>query len=237
MIPRIGIELDTKGAEALLARSRRQLPYAAALAINRTGEEVVAVQREHMRRVFTIRRPWVLNQVRLAQRASKESLEALVITTPQARFLTKFEAGGVRRGLTDRVILPTTAGTRYGPPLRPSKEAIIPAGFYPKALRLAARKDVVGTLGARTKTSARGVTQWLGQRRTFILDPATYYGVATWAIYQRTGPGTIRMLWVGRRSVKIPASLHFMENARRTVAERMPVNFHGFFEEAMRTAR
>jgi hypothetical protein len=230
----IQVLVDTSGADAFLRAVERQIPFAAANALNRTAEEAQEAQRRGMSERFVIRKPWVLQRVKIERgdRATKDRLEVTVSVDEKGRFLRKFEEGGEKVAL-DRnfpIAIPTEE-------IRPTPQALVPLAYYPKNLRLVARRDVKGVLAAKTRVGPSGVTQWLGKRRTFILDPTQHRGAKVWGIFEREGPNDIRLIWVLKQRIKIPRRLEFIPTILDAVQRRWADNFVGFMVHALRTAK
>lgn len=240
----ITITLDpTIALEQLTAKELRQLPYAAMKALNQTAIDFQQEEQYGLRQRMTIRRPWVLQGIKI-ERGDFATKEKLAVTVHIANrtgegadsraFLDKFEEGG-----------PESRPNRFSPfympspNTRPSPAAQIQAGLYPKALRLMPRKDVTGTMAATGHVTRRGILQLQGKRRTFVLDPTTMFGVAQWGVYQRTGPGKgdIRLLWRYKARVTIPRLLHFHDTAVAISNDRWAENFNAAFVQAVRTMR
>lgn len=213
----------------------RQLPYATSVAVNRTAKDVQQAMRARMVQSFMIRKPWVLQGVTIPKFSDKseEVPTAIVAIDPTRGFLTKFEPGGMKTATDPNypIAVPTAA-------IRPSKSALVPLGLYPKNLRLAPRRGVVGTLAPTGRVTKRGVVQLQGKQRTFVLTTAMY-GVQVPGVYQRYGPGPhdFRLIWSYKQSIPIPKLLGFQETGQRTVVERWATNFAEALDQALATAR
>lgn len=122
--------VDTKDLDRLqlfLAKASNQLPYAQSRALNSLAYETRDQTRVGMRSNFTIRRPWVVNQMQVRKKATKADLEAIIGTSDNAKFLGKHEDGGTRTALGRFVAIPTRA-------VRRTKTQQISARDRPKAL-------------------------------------------------------------------------------------------------------
>jgi hypothetical protein len=229
------IRVDGRATESWLERLfADQLPYATSVALNHTAKAVQAAIRASIERHFTIRRPWVLQGITIPRFSDKRD-QPMVVTVqldPQRAFLGKFEAGGAKAGSPELPIaIPSTA-------LRPSFAGSVPLAFYPKNLRLAARRGVTGFLPALRHRTSGGVEQLQGKERTFVLDQ-TMFGVAVAGIYQRVGPGPhdIRLLWTYKAHIPIPARLRYYATALETVQGTWSDAYAAAFTQAVRTAR
>lgn len=228
---------------AVKALFRSQLPYATMRAINAALLEIQTAERAEMRDDFTIRQPRFADlNVKIPRGgfATKSKLSGemrLAAPGGQERpsLFSPFEAGGTRRAKTRESPLAVPSKN-----IRPSESMVVPRALYPTNLRLVPRKDISGgALAAKKHTTKRGVVQLKGKRRTFVLDPATMFGVQVWGVYQRTGKkrGDIRLLWTYRMGVKQPRLYPFSKVAERLVAKRYEALFDAAFAEAIRTAR
>jgi len=244
--------VDTRFADRYCAAVLKQIPFAKAVALNRTGEEINAALRQAIPEEFTLRFTPLLRyvaplQLPLPDRATKDRLEMTVRTQGKGRILNPYEMGRPHTGsVSSPVAVPTRA-------LRFQDRTVIPRRWYPSSLGLVARKDPTGqsffALGKNAirnkKTpvhkTARGVTQIKGKNRTFVLDPALQRGLSPKqaGVYIRVGPsrGDIRMIWWYIMQVPRPRILRFKEIAIQTFWRRFPVNFQGALAFALRTAK
>src|SRR3954468_14135275 len=95
----IEIEFDPKKLITTLdALGERQLPFAAMKTLNELATGFQTDERAVIQSEFTVRRPWVLQGVKIDRGdfATKEKLEARVHIDADHNFLDKFEAGGTR---------------------------------------------------------------------------------------------------------------------------------------------
>ena len=86
----------------------KQLPFATSQALNDMGYQVRDASRLQMPTRFTIRRPWVVNQVDVLERASKANLSVTIGPKPTAPFLDLQELGGVKLPHGNFVAIPTS---------------------------------------------------------------------------------------------------------------------------------
>lgn len=238
--PTIQVELDTNASE--VARWIQhvfsdQMPFALSLAINRTAYNVRDAIRSGIQHRFTIRRRWVVHGIQIPRggRATKQKLEAIVELERRRSFLAKFEEGGVKRG---SATMPIAIPTEH---IRPVHTATPPLSLYPKNLGLQERRDISGGFtAARTTFTRRGVKQWKGKRRTFVIDPWEHNATPElWGVWQRRGPKRhqIRLIWAYRREIPIPPTLKFVETGRKMADQVWDRNFTREFDRAIRTAR
>jgi hypothetical protein len=229
------IRVDAGETISFLGTARRQLSFAVSVALNKTAKDVQQAERSSLETNFIIRKPWVTQGITIPKFSDKSELApTVVIALDDTRgFLAKFEDGGVKTALdpTRPIAVPSLA-------VRPTKQDLPLRSLYPTALGLVTRHGVTGLIAPRGKVSRRGVLQLQGKRRTFVLSE-DMYGVQVPGVYQRFGPGKhdFRLLWAYKRSIPIPALLHFAETGLKTVAEVWATNFATAFERAMATAR
>ncbi len=224
---RLGLTLDASDATTYLERAERQVPFAAALALNRTAEEFQQAQQQGLQQRFTIRRPWVLQGIKIdnADRATKTKLEVIVKVDPSRDFLDKFEQGGVKTARSGgNLALPETKGPNAG--FAPGQ--VIPASQRPRALLAAGG---LGTYVRQGETHSRD-----SHSRTGVFVLTTSRGTG---IFRRVGQGSgsriTRLYWLVPRA-SIRPRLGFMATADEVVTRRWPVNFAGFFADAMASA-
>lgn len=230
----IEIVVDTDKATRFLTDvEKRQIPFATSLAINRTADEALAQAKRHAFSVFTFRdKRFPQFMFKHIERSNKNKLLARVgITGPKASILTRHEKGGL-----------FTASDPFKPfyiptaELRPTKGTAIPRNMYPKALRLMERGAPSGTLPAMGKMSRTGKPMFKGKRRTFTIPSPSGRPIG---VFQRYGSGRrhIRMLWRYVDRLNVPPRLKFEETAAKVVNERFELNFDGFLQKALQTAR
>jgi hypothetical protein len=189
---------------------REQAPFAASRAVNDVADMAVMGERAAMQTNFTIRRPWVLNGVKVLRYSNKKDeggpYAVLGIADDRA-FLNKFEQGGVKTPRGANLAMPTTA-------VRPSLTDIAPGNLRPRAF---------GTWQNRR-----------GNDRTFII--LTGPGAGIW---QRVGRGAnaIRMLWSYKQAAMIAPLLKFEETARGVIDKWFRTRFYLRMDEALKTAR
>ena len=255
----VTIRIDTKAATAgLSALHQKQIPFALAIALNRTVEDALAVARKEMRQRFDIRVPgFDLPPVQLPKvwQATKTRPSAIFalgdsdggrggIGARRSRIFSKFQDGGFKSAKDPSfpIAIPTKA-------IRPNFSDLVPRAFYPKNLRLVPRRDVSGNLLALQKGKVRTLAgkpisnlqrrkqQLEGIGGTFtISDKETGKPIG---IFQRTGPGRrdMRLIWAYRQQIHIPKRLDWTGIAQRTVATRWQPNFGGALDFAIRTAK
>jgi hypothetical protein len=233
------IRLDDEQLKAYLREAGDQWPFAAAIALNRTGEDAIAAFRNLMPHSFTIRRPDFILPPRQLPRewqATKRDLSVIIaigdggpkkMGDRRRAILEPFERGGMRRGkVTYPLAIPTTA-------LRPTPNVVPPAGLYPKALLGTFNSD--GQFqGLSRKAAARKRRKGGSTGRYFILGQP---GDRFWGVYQRTGRRDILQLWAFRLQVRLPARLGWNRTVQQAINERFHPNMAGAIDLAFRTKK
>lgn len=210
----ITVQVDTAPITAALNSIHEdQVPFAASLALNNTAKGAQAAIREGIQQRFTIRRDWVLEQIKIPKFSTKrdDPMSVMITTTQPGDFLDKFEAGGTKKPrLGVNVAVPIMA--------RPSRGQIVPDNLRPKRLNLHEQGHRI-----------------VGDQRTFLIELRN----GKRGIFQRVGPGRdgIRLLYWLTPSVPIPASLRMVRTAVDVVDELWAINFEEARERAVSTAK
>lgn len=196
---------------------RNQVPFAMALALTRTQEEARDAAKQRLPSQFTIRNTWVSKGFRV-QRATKEKLIATLWHKDE--YMGLQQSGGVK--------LPKNA-----------KSVAIPEGARP----------------VKTATTPR--SKWPGRlkRRVYIKDksdPSTVYEfqrtgrrtrgkIGKHHIDRRFGPRqkdpSLKLMYVLKKGVRVTPRLDLDGTVIKIARARMALNFKGFLEYAMRTAK
>ena len=220
------IRVDARSALGFLNSLSRQAPFAISKAVNdlmvHGQRRVQAGLSEH----FTLRRrTWVERTVKVQRWANKRSLVATVGIDPTRDVLAKFEAGGRKTPRGNFLTVPVA--------VRRNKSDIIIKSMRVRELQLRAHR------------TASGKVQLKGKHRTFALKGATggvilqrvgrrRKGTATLA--QEIAAGKLRVLYAFKRSVPLPASLHFYATFADDAKEWRRF-MEAAWEHAMATAR
>lgn len=212
----VSVNLDATKALLRLDNGYKRMVFATIGAINKTALAVQRAEKEHVRAVFTIRKPFIPEQVKyFAARFSTDPKretrwEARVGIGIGARLtgspllLPRFEQGGVRGGVKGGgVAIPVVGGAR------PSQQQLIPEQLFIKRLQLRRpargrrRKGAVAPKG-------RAVRQGL----------LNTYQVPGVGIFQRKGPGVAegRLIYSFKPAVRLPKVLRFYNVARRVIS-------------------
>lgn len=218
---------------------KRQVPFAMALALNRTAEEMqVGIRREIPLHGITVRSAvsarFLANSIKItrADRASKSNLVARVRIEPpgkgggRAGLLGFLEGGGVRFSQ-----FAIGSGATFGPgsvviPMRQTPGESVPRNLYPSQTGIQERRAIEG---GKTKGALRG------KRGTFVIRTGPQQGF----VMQRMGKGRrdIHALFTIKPRINVPGRHFFFPPAERIARDRLMINFAGFMDHAMRTAR
>jgi hypothetical protein len=238
----IEVEIDASDALRKVGEFGKQLPFAISRALNDVALGFQQDERTGLQRRFTIRRPWVLQGVKMERGdfATKTKLVATVRIDSERDFLSKFEGGDVKtptraKGLS----VPIT-----GSPAKPTGAALIRTPLRPKNLNLRelGGRHAVQTAAHLSKRSLRGAVGrgafqvYEGDKKTILIQSRSGAGV----LLQRVGRGKragLRLLFKLVPRAKQPASLKFHETAYESFRRRWNHVFAERWNEAVRTAR
>lgn len=235
------IAAETRAMERYLdGMVRDQLPFAVSLGVNNLARAFQEAEKQGIEERFIVRRRWVLTHVRFdrVDRSTKQQPQATVrLEDPSSVFaggslLAKFEFGGVKLateegksfpGIGKQLAIPIDAPT--------GASGVVPLAYSPTSLGLAQFR-----IGA--KGSFHGTPALRGKRRTFVIMPGTSTSFPSGGIFQRTGPGPrdLKLLFVLKPRVPIPARLEFYETAQRIADEQWEQHFNEALERALKTA-
>lgn len=256
----LDITVDTKGLrEQMRTVAEDQIPYATMRALNDCATRFQAEQRGHIQDAFTIRRPWVLQGVKINRDdfATKKKLSVRIHIDGQRDFFDKFERGGVRQPRDGKALAVPIS-------VRRSKADVIAKRKRPKAFAFTE---------ARSSLKSR-VAIYKGKDRTFMIRKADGTGV----ILQRKGRGSKRtqlrtaegkfmakggkerrraiigpqrylnrnsvgrkyghdynlvVLWSLKGFTRVPKSLAFEENAKRSILSNWKGSFEKWYLESL----
>lgn len=229
--------------DALTAYAQRQVPFAAANALNRSADEVQVRLQQEIYLQMTVRTSQAGQFLeRLIKRdrglgdfAAKDRLSSSVrIAGPgnsiaAASILGRHIEGGPHAtDSTDPFYIPE--GT-----LRPRFGDVVPRNLYPAALGLVPRGSGAVRSRRRIRPRFAGGVQLIGKYRTFTIVKSG----RTLGIFQRTGPlpGDVEMIWEFTEHLTLPPQFPFYTLAERVFVERWAPNFAGFLVSAIASAR
>lgn len=228
----IDITTDNQtGLAGLIGGLTTQLPFAYSLGLNKlvTGAQQ-AIQRTLDERFTLRRREFVERTIYRkpgADFATRSKLEASVRVNPERNQLAKFELGGEKRSRSGKdVAVPVFREHDRMRVIRPGDPLSVP--MLMAAIKRSGGKVLHPRLHKgqlRVRVDPNRVFLVTNEEGTFIL--------------QRLGPGdrNNRVLYWFRKSVPIPADLHFDETAMATVLANADATFADALAYAMETAR
>ena len=103
----VDLQSSLPKAMAWTQQLSNQLPFAASQALNDMGYTIRDATRSQMPSRFTIRRPWVVQQVDVLNRSTKTDLAVTIGPKPTAPFLNMQELGGLKLPHGNWVAIPT----------------------------------------------------------------------------------------------------------------------------------
>lgn len=235
------IKIDSAGLINRLHAVERQVPFALALGTNRTIEEVQAAIQKHEYETYTIRRPWVVQGIKIdnSDRATKDNPRAIVHLDPERAFMSKFQEGTIKLPMGKSIAIPIAA--------KRSKSDLIQKGQRPRAFGF-----TKGYSSIRTRA-----TIWRGEKGAWMIQRPDGSGT----IFQRVGKAernrrrkanaeraangldalyrdpSLKVLYVLRPKAQTPRNLEFYEIGERVVRERYVLNVLGMLDHAIKTAR
>ncbi len=208
------LTIDVKAAPFTkqIGRHAKQVPFAAAVALNRTANKFQDAARKRLGRKFELRRRTFLERgvakISRSDRANKRRLSVRIHVDPRVSFLEKFEKGrrkvprGAHLAIPSREVPRTAAG-------------VVRRNLRPSALQLHRQGQSVK-----------------GQRRTFLVP-----GVGVFQRFGRKGNTSVRLLFSFKSSAPTPRTLGFELTARRTVRDEYDRQFIVAWNQAIRTSR
>lgn len=215
----IRVTVDTKKIERTLTQLGQggQFRYAVQQALNATALDIQTAERARLGAEFTLRRKDFIERqgAKIKRFATKAVPSVEIGVDPKADFLAKFETGGTK---TPR------AGSDLAIPegVRRNKADIVTRGNRPRAL--------LDRLGK--KAGAGGV---------FIVKPGqTNRGHLSPGVYRRDGRGGrggVTELFNLVHSARVDNRLHFVDTARRVIANRWEPNMIAAMAKALASAR
>jgi hypothetical protein len=233
----IEIKIDAKSASQLLTGYANQMPYAIAVALNRTAEDCFAQFRKDLPGRFTFRQPGLIKllapqQIRGLNAATKKRLRVVLDTeTRAAKMFRSYEKG--------ETTVPTNGNTSVAVPTRLTRSlpgGVIPKGLFPANLGFQ-KKLIVSPKGAGyTLAYARGTAYKKGQKHGMfeINSPNVSQGFR--GVWIRQG-GNMHKVWHYNPTVRKPAILKWEDTIRSVVAARWEANMRGAAALAIRTAK
>jgi hypothetical protein len=187
-------------------RAMGQVPFAMALALTRTAQDVNQELKGDLGRHFEIRRKWVAGGMRITP-AKKTHLRAEVGSIDE--FMALHAGGGFDE--------PRAGTGALGVPIgaRPSKEAVTPRSKWPGAMLARAGKQTERRLArAAARDTGKKRRRSRARPKPFLRTVGGRLG-----IYIRDGreQSPIRPLWVFKKRVRIPDDWPFDKTVMKTI--------------------
>lgn len=209
----IEIKVNASATISLLSYGGRQLDYATANIVNAAALAAQVALRKRVRAAVTVRKPAFIDRqiavIKPFASASQSRYFAVVsVGVAQRLFLADLEAGGLRR--------PTTGAKAIAAPITgtPARPSFSTAQSFPPLIR---------RLGFKPQPSggrARG-------RRRAALQKILEGSLETWqtskGVFQRTGPHTVRALYLFIRAARLRPALRWVQTARAAIEATVPV--------------
>ncbi|PTW45684.1 hypothetical protein [Rhodovulum kholense] len=226
-----------KLAATLRDVERKQLPYAAMLALNATGEAVLDENKTLMQRVFDRPTRWTLNAFFL-RRATKRSLEATVERkdAPRGRHYLEVEEQGGPRPKTgiERLIIGNVATEQHIEAVVPARGAKLnafgnlPAGQIQRALsNIGAQQDRAQNSTDRSRKRSRGAAQY------FVPKP----GQLSPGVWKRQGSRISKFLSFTDASPRYAPRFDMQGHGRAVAVRELPGRMRAALKKALSTAR
>lgn len=230
---------EVKGADSIrtdLLKLRGLLPAAQVMALNRTGEDVLAGLRTQIAKSFRVRAPRFIlppNALPREMRATERNLSVRLslgeggtkdIGERRRKILEPFEDGRPKNASR---IGPVAVPTTY---LRPNRNNLIDPKLYPRFLlgiyNNAGELTGIGSKARIATRTQRRLGTKKGQQvgRYFVLGGASD---KYWGLYERQTADRLRKLWNFRQSVPRPSVLNFFVSATAVFEARWAANFTG----------
>lgn len=214
---------------------KKQLPFATALAMTKTAQDVKVEEITVMKRVFNNPTPYALNALRVSPAtkrnliASVEFKEFSAKGTPAKRFLNPEVHGGPRSQKShERQLAPYMAGKRFTAPAQGyplNQYGNIPGSTYNRILsHLTVNRDATQNVTGSKRSKAKRAN-------------SQFFGIPGKGVFERKGKKKIRPVLIFTRPPSYTKRFPFYETGQRVVAQRFDVNFAIAWQRAMATAR
>jgi hypothetical protein len=228
----VNVRADISGALSCLERvASEQVPFALALALTKTAQDVKADLRTAMQSTFDNPRKYTLNSLSV-KRATKDNLTATVfVRSPSVANSLKAEiAGGLRDRAVEKVLAPVLPPGLFAVPGDKAKRGADGKVSISWVSGLLAKLGVTGRVsakGTRRRSMAASGTYFLLTQRDGRLPPG---------IYQRTA----RNVWpliVFTRQPSYHAKFDWYGIGAASAHQHFPQRFKEAAERAISTAR
>ena len=230
------ITSDIAAAEKALGRMKRQVPFAAAMALTKTAKKVEQVEKAEMQQVFNNPTRYTLN-AQFVKPATKRNLESIVWLKGSDRkrsrhYLQPHVDGGDRANtgfemlLIKRGIMASGYKAIPGQAMKKSSRGGITRGTYQKVLaQLGAFQDPM--------QNSTGSTRSTGKRKplSFFVVRGNFYGIMA-----REGK-RIYPAFIFVKSTRYSKRFNFHKVAAKVSAKYWPTAFNRAISKAIKTAR
>jgi hypothetical protein len=188
----------------------RQLPFATALALTRTAQDVQRELRHNLDRHFIVRRNWISRGIQVEAASKRHTLKRMAARVGSLdAFMLRQEMGGEKRG---------KAGKDVAIPLgiRRTPKQTTPPNRWPKALL------------------QRG-----GKRKFFVRTIASGPNKGKKAVLRRKGKAQypLQVLYLFKPEVHVPAHWDLRATAGRVAPRAFPFEMRQALDRAIRSAR
>lgn len=226
----LDLSIDPRQFIQAMGSFESQMPWAVMKALNEVGVTFQADERARIQSEFIVRRPWVLQGVKINRGdfATKSKLEVIVRIDPSRDFLGKFEFGGMRVPRAGRKALSVPIAAKRTP------QTVIPTALRPKSFHFKGHGRVLkgdsGTFliqrpdgsGVILQRKARSVSLKKRQHGPLMRGQRRDYRLVT--------------LYVLKPRTRVPPDLHFHQTAQATFAKAFGPAMTKWWNEAVRTA-
>jgi hypothetical protein len=212
---------------------KKQVPFAMALAMTLTANDVKAAEIDLMKRVFDRPTPYAINALRVVP-ATKRTMVASVTFRefggiPAKRFLNPEVHGGPRsRKSHEMQLAPLMRGFQHAVPARGLERD----GYG--NVKGAVFRKIISQLKVSNDPQLNASGSGRSKRKR--KNNAYFIPKKGGAVYQRTGAG-VKPVLVFVKAPRYRKRFPFYETAQSVVAKRFHVNFATAFQRAMATAR
>jgi hypothetical protein len=224
----IDVRINTNQAVAFLQLGGNRLKYGLANAVNSTMKQAQRDVVAHARRTMTIRKSeFTTRQLAIikpfASAPQGRYYATMAVGQRPRLLLTALEAGGPRPSATPGK---AAAVAITGEIARPTFQTAQTFPALIQRLGLKRRTPVAGRRPRRPRRRKARLTEQeilIGAQRTF----ETKKGV-----FRRESPSAVHAVYLFIRGAQLPATLHFMDTARATIARRWPAEIDSEIRKA-----
>lgn len=238
------ITTDIEALARQLEVDRKQMSYAASVALNWVALDTYQAERAHLQQVFKIHSQNLLRfatptTLGASERATRDRLYVVIEPKKWTMDLLAPFVEGIPKKQVD-ALFPLAWHTQEIDPTNPADRKL-----YPTNLGLAPRRTVTGTKTSRVRvtTTKQGkpVVIYAGKENTFALVPGVQQlnNPKAAGIYQRLSnrPGDIRMIWAYTPMKPRPAVLQWVPVAEVTIDRQFGPRMLDAIDLALRTAK